>query len=116
MKRFLIIALLLLLFSACEDKSKSIKPSRLLTEKEMIDIMTDMQIIEADINVQKSHGEEIGDKQRVYYRQLFEHYGITDSIFNENLRYYTDNPATIERIMDSVTQRIISLAQQQLDH
>lgn len=81
-------------------------PSRFLSEKEMIDIMTDMQIIEADINYHKSNGEEIGDRSKVYYRQLFEHYGITDSIFNENMRYYTYTPATMERIMDSVTQRL----------
>lgn len=100
--------MLLLLFSACEDKSKNIMPSRLLTEKEMIDVMTDIQIIEADLNRQKSNGTDVNDLSKVYYRQLFEHYGITDSIYNENLRYYTYNPATIERIMDSVTQRLIS--------
>lgn len=106
MKRLFIIALVLLLFSACEDKSKNVKPSRLLTEKEMIDIMTDVQIIEADINYNKSNGVEVGDKPKVYYRQLFEHYGITDSIFNENMRYYTYEPETMERIMDSVTLRL----------
>jgi len=86
-------------------------PSRLLTEEEMIDIMTDVQIIEADINRHKSKGDKIGNMPEVYYSQLFEHYGITDSIFAENLRYYTYEPATTERIMDSVTARIIRQAE-----
>ena len=81
-------------------------PSRLLTEQEMIDIMTDVQILEADMNYRKSNGKMIGDMPKEYYRQLFEHYGITDSIFSENMRYYTYSPATIERIMDSVVQRL----------
>jgi hypothetical protein len=43
---------------------------------------------------------------RDYYAQLFEHYGITDSIFEQNLKYYTERPAELEKIMDSVMQRL----------
>jgi FMN-dependent NADH-azoreductase len=116
MKRFFFIAMVLLLLSACGNKSKTVMPSRLLTEQEMIAIMTDVQILEADMNYRKNNGKMIGDMPKEYYRQLFEHYGITDSIFAENMRYYTHNPATIERIMDSVTQRIISSAPKPEDH
>ena len=91
-------------------------PSRLLTEQEMIDIMTDVQILEADMNYRKSNGKMIGDMPKEYYRQLFEHYGITDSIFAQNIRYYTHDPASIERIMDSVTQRLTSSAPSQSNH
>ena len=81
-------------------------PSHLLTEQEMIAIMYDVQILEADMNYRKSNGKMIGDMPREYYQQLFEHYGITDSIFNQNMRYYTQDPATMERIMDSVMERL----------
>ena len=94
-------------------------PERLLNEKEMIDIMTDLQIIEADINYQKILEREQQEKDSVkivpkdyisitreYYAQLFEHYGITDSIFSQNMRYYTERPAVLEKIMDSVVQRL----------
>lgn len=91
-------------------------PSRLLTEQEMISIMTDVQILEADMNLKKSKGKMIGDMPKEYYSQLFEHYGITDSIFAENMRYYTHDPATMERIMDSVTERLTSLAPKPADH
>lgn len=89
-------------------------PERLLTEREMIDVMTDVQIIEAEINYRKTQvGEE--DSQPLdfrsltqsYYEQLYEHYGITDSIFSQNLRYYTERPELLEKIMDSVTQRLL---------
>ena len=116
MKRLTIITLFLLLFSACGNKSKTFTPSRLLTEQEMIAIMTDVQILEADMNQRKANGKMIGDMPKEYYRQLFEHYGITDSIFSENLRYYTYSPATMERIMDSVTQRLTSSIPPQSDH
>lgn len=86
----------------------------------MITIMVDVQIIEAEINYQKQQERErdpndttaITPKDylkmsRKYYNQLFEHYGITDSILEQNMRYYTEHPEVLERIMDSTMQRLI---------
>ena len=109
------------MFSACENTSKTVKPFRLLTEQEMIAIMYDMQILEADMNYRKSKDKMTDEMPKEYYSQLFEHYGITDSIFDENLHYYTHDPALMERVMDSVTQRLTKIqttssAQQQSNH
>ena len=117
MKRFVFIVFVLLLFSACGNKSKTFVPDRLLTEQEMIDLMTDVQIIEGDITYQKTRERELSDSIKIepkdyvklseeYYDQLFEHYGITDSIFRQNIRYYTEQPALLEKIMDSVVKRL----------
>ena len=113
MRRLFVITILLLLLSACGNKSNTFMPERLLTEEEMIDVMTDVQIIEAEINYQKSTDKEqdtiSADYKAMaqsYYRQFFEHYGITDSIFSQNLKYYTERPKTLQRIMDSVVQRL----------
>ena len=86
----------------------------------MITIMTDVQIIEAEINYQKQQDRERDPydtttvvpkdylkMSREYYAQLFEHYGITDSILEQNMRYYTERPEVLERIMDSAMQRLI---------
>ena len=120
MKKLFFITFLLLLLSSCGNRSNTFKPARLLTEQEMIDVMTDVQIIEADLNNQKAKERERDPNDttkivpkdyvkmsRDYYDQLFEHYGITDSIFAQNLRYYTERPAVLEVIMDSVMQRLI---------
>lgn len=100
--------------SACGHKDKGFMPERLLSEAEMIDIMTDVQIIEADINYQKTKEREAEeapkdykDLTQSYYDQLFAHYGITDSIFSQNMRYYTERPDQLEIIMDSVMQRFV---------
>ena len=120
MKRLTCIILFLVLVTACGRKDKGFMPERLLTEREMIDVMTDVQIIEADINLQKSQEHELTSSDTVkivpkdyvrmsqeYYAQLFEHYGITDSIFEQNMRYYAERPETLEKIMDSVMQRLM---------
>jgi hypothetical protein len=118
MKRFSLIILLFVLVTACGGhKDKGFIPDRLLTEQEMIDLMTDVQIIEGDITYQKSRERELSDSIKIkpkdyvklseeYYDQLFEHYGITDSIFRQNIRYYTEQPALLEKIMDSVVKRL----------
>ena len=105
--------MLFVLVAACGHRDKGFMPERLLTEEEMIDVMTDVQIIEAQINYQKSSDKEHDtisvDYQamtQAYYDQFFEHYGITDSIFVQNMRYYTERPETLKRIMDSVVQRL----------
>ena len=114
MKHVFFITTLLLLLSACGSKSNEFVPERLLNEQEMIDIMTDVQIIEADVNYQKTqmHEEELQPQDfrgltRSYYEQLYEHYGITDSILSQNIQYYTEHPALLERIMDSVSHRLM---------
>ena len=113
MKRFLFITLLFVLVSACAHKDKGFMPERLFSEQEMIDIMTDVQIIEADINYRKTQDREADNAfkdyrqlTQSYYDQLFEHYGITDSIFSQNVRYYTEQPELLEKIMDSVFRRL----------
>jgi hypothetical protein len=114
MKRLTLIALFFVLVVSCGHKDKGFMPERLLTQEEMIDIMTDVQIIEADINYQKTKEREAEEAPKdykgltqSYYDQLFEHYGITDTIFSQNLRYYTERPDQLEKIMDSVTQRFV---------
>ena len=119
MKRLVLLSLLFVLATACGHKDKGFIPEQLLSEQEMINIMTDVQIIEADINYQKSQEREQEPNDTIkiipkdyvklsrdYYAQLFEHYGITDSIFEQNLKYYTKRPAELEKIMDSVMQRL----------
>ena len=88
-------------------------PDRLFTEEEMVDIMTDVQIIEAEINYQKSLEREDSAPDtdykamtQSYYDQLFEHHGITDTLFSQNIKYYTERPEVLKRIMDSVVQRL----------
>ena len=116
MKRILMFLVLFVLVAACGHKDKSFMPNQLLTEREMIDIMTDVQIIEADLNYRKSQEKDTGTEvidikalSKSYYNQLFEHYCITDSIFSQNMKYYSEHPALLEKIMDSVTQRFVDV-------
>ena len=113
MKGLSYILFVLLLLTACGHNDKGFMPERLLTEEEMVDVMTDVQIIEAQINYQKTLDKEEGEPSvdykvmaQSYYDKFFEHHGITDTIFSQNIRYYTERPEVLQRIMDSVVQRL----------
>ena len=101
-------ALSLMLLAACSNKQKVEKPDVMLTEQQMIDVLTDSYLIEAELNQKKSVGEDVVLMQKVYYDQVFEHYGITDSIFEDNMHYYSLDLTTLERIMDSVMNRFLT--------
>ena len=108
MKKICIIALLWVVLASCSSKKADDNvPQKLLTEPEMVAIMTDIQLIESDLNLRKTNGQDVKDRSVDYYGQLFEHHGITDSIFRENMCYYTHYPAILERIMDSVSNRLV---------
>ena len=94
------------MLASCDNKSESSIPEPSLTEQEMISILADMQIIEADLNLRKTNQQDVSGLPQSYYSQLFEHYGITDSIFSQHMAYYPQSPATMERLMDSVMLRL----------
>ena len=108
MKRiFGLTVLALLAFTSCNNEEKVRKPEVFLEEQQMIDVLTDSYLIEAELSQMKSEGKDVSALQNAYYNQLFEHYGINDSVFEQNMTYYTYHPAILERIMDSVTQRFL---------
>lgn len=97
----------LLALSSCGDGDK--RPKVFLDEPQMIDVLADAYLIEAQLNLMKSEGKEVSELQKTYYGQMFEHYGINDTIFEDNMAYYTRHPAILERMMDSVTNRFAKL-------
>lgn len=104
-KWFFLVLVFLTLLGACSHRGKVKTPEVLLTEEQMIDVLTDAYLIEAELNQRKATGQDIVILQKAYYDQFFEHYGITDSLFSQNLRYYSYQPDVLERIMDSVNNR-----------
>jgi hypothetical protein len=103
MKKYALLLVTAMLVLSCTDREK--RPEVFLDEPQMIDVLADAYLIEAQLNLKKTAGVDVTDLQVAYYEQLFEHYGITDSIFEQNMAYYTRQPAILERVMDSVANR-----------
>ncbi len=91
---------------SCNDKQDKVSaPNLLLSESQMVEIMTDVQILENAINYRRGKNISTNNLKTKGYEALFEHYGITDSVFFENMDYYNDNPVMMKRVMDSVNAK-----------
>lgn len=106
LRRTLVVLLLLAGLCACGKKDKVKVPKPLLSEQQMIEVLSDVYVVEAMLNQKKAVGQPVDSLSNAYYGQLFEHYGITDSIFEANMTYYAYSPDVLERIMDSVVGRL----------
>ena len=107
-KVFLLI-LVLFLLTGCDSEKKRPAPAILLTEPQMVDILMDVQLMEATISYKKNANQKTEYLKRSY-DTIFSHYGVTDSIFKENMTYYYDvEPQILMRIMDSVETRFAKM-------
>lgn len=103
MKKSLFLLFVICLFFSCSSEKKKQAPTVLLNETEMVEVITDVQIMEAAIGYKKSINQPTEYLKTIGYDTVFSHYGITDSIFKANLVYYYDvEPLTLIRIYDSV--------------
>ena len=100
--KILTLSVLLLLMSCGGRKTETTAPTVLLSETEMVDVMTDVYIIENAINHRRGKSIKISNLKTRGFDAVFTHYGINDSIFKENMDYYNGTPAVMKRIMDSV--------------
>lgn len=105
----LVILTSLLFLVACKNEPERAMPSVLLPENQMVDVMVDVQIMESIINVRKNTNKKTLYLRTRGFDTIFSHHGINDSIFIENFNYYSDNPATMLRILDSVTARLTKM-------
>ena len=104
--RVIPMALFLIVAIGCVRKDTSNRPVMLLSEQQMVEILSDAHIIEADMNYLRSLGKERPELHSAYYDQLFRHYGIDEKVLSENMEYYTRLVEVMERIMDSVLSRL----------
>ena len=68
----------------------------------MVEIMTVVYVLENAINHRRGKNISTNNLKTKGYEAIFDHYGITDSVFFENMDYYNDNPVVMKRVMDSV--------------
>lgn len=107
MKKLVLVIISLLFLASCSSEKKKQASEVLLSEEQMVDVMTDVQIMEGIVSYKRNSNQKTAYLKTIGYDTLFSHYGITDSIFEENLRYYNDvDPQTLIRIMDSVEVRL----------
>lgn len=104
--RFIPILCMILLFSGCEDEIKPKKPSNLIAEEEMVDILYEVYILHAAKGLNKKLLELNGVNPETY---IFEKYKIDSLQFAQSNNYYSYWPERYQSIIDSVKSRVVRL-------
>jgi hypothetical protein len=92
------------MLSSCLQHSAP-KPKPFLNERKMVKLLTEMQLVEANLQQQRApHGNM--DSLRLYtnvaYFELFGKDGLTKESFEANLYYHVYNSRNLERIYTKI--------------
>ncbi|MCI5057160.1 MAG: DUF4296 domain-containing protein [Flavobacteriales bacterium] len=104
----------LLYFAGCGKKSDPVEnavPTSLIQEREMVNIIADMQLIEAIYR--KNQFEDYDSlKIKSYYARIFIKYNVDQEQFDKSLDYYQKSPRKMERIYTQVIDKLSALEEE----
>ena len=86
---------------SCQSPDKVVIPKGTLSEAQMVEILTDIHLIEGAKVGNKIMGDTI--PAPVYFRKVYKKYNITEQEFEENYGFYSRNP----KLMTAVYQKVI---------
>ncbi|WP_181151259.1 DUF4296 domain-containing protein [Sphingobacterium gobiense] len=101
MQRLILIILSSFFLMISCDRSK---PKGILSEKTMVDLMTDVHLVDGYLNtLQVDSTRKVIDG---LYDGIFEKYGIDSVTFKENISYYLGNPIVSKELYTKVTKKL----------
>ena len=101
---FRVLFVSLALFSSCESKISS---DQFFSKDLMKDVLKSVQIIESQYQHQKVVDSEIASYNlKSNYDSIFSLYKINDSLFIENLEFYSNNPKMLEEIYKDIINEL----------
>ena len=99
----IIYVLLILISVSCQDLKKTEKPENLIPEAKMVEVLTELSLVNAARNYNKQKLESTGIKPEEY---VYEKFNIDSLQFERSNDYYTEQYDQYERIYDSVKVRL----------
>lgn len=115
MKNYLLFLLCLVFFSCANEKKEEkedLKPEAVLPADSvippliMVQLLADVHIVEAGLQIQKNHGVDIKTPGRKYYYGIFQKYHISQKRYDLNLEYYRQDPDAFEKFYELVQQEV----------
>ncbi len=108
MKYFPLIILVIFL-SSCKNKNNedlTFVPDNIIPMEQMVDILTDFQLVEASLNIKRKNSQNYKDYVNFYYDFIFEKYDITPDKFKESLDYYENHLKQFEKVYEEVIAKL----------
>ena len=110
--RFLMLTAICLFMASCGEKKDlpseeaPIPSDSIISAEKMVHILGDVHMAEAALMMERNQGQDSKVKPELYYSGIFKKYHISQRRFDENLRYYRQNPAVLSKIYDRVIQEL----------
>lgn len=108
MKWVFLVVGMMLLFS-CQDVREVERPPDLIPEQKMVEVLTDLSLINSAKNYNRRLLEETGLKPREF---LYEKHNIDSLQLARSTEYYADNPAQLERIYKELQDNLEEMKDQ----
>lgn len=102
MKKLWVIIGALFLIS-CQNVEKTKRPEKLIPEEKMVEVLTDLSLLNSAKNYNKRQLEETGLRPRDY---LYEKHNIDSLRLAESTMFYAQHPAQLERIYSRVRNNL----------
>ena len=109
LKKILFVLTVLVLFSGCKSKKQVMeKPEHLINRITLVNILAESYLIESTL--QMSAPDSIGknDLARLYYKDLFDRYHITNEQFESSVAYYISEEKSAEKLLNDAATLIVS--------
>lgn len=103
MKRILSYIILISLIGSCGDIEKPKKPENLISKDKMVDIIVEINLLNAAKGINKGVLESYGIKPQEY---VFEKFDIDSTQFSQSSRYYAYDLKTYEGIYQKAKERL----------
>lgn len=95
-----------LLLSACISDEVVI-PEEILQEKQMVEVMTDVQLLESASQKGLLKTDSISnDAAGIQYAAIFRFHNTTEKQFRESYDFYQEHPKLLEEIYDKVLNEL----------
>ncbi|NUM51971.1 MAG: DUF4296 domain-containing protein [Flavobacteriales bacterium] len=102
-----IISALLLFYILCSCNMKEERmPDEILNEKEMVALMSDMQLAEAIVKLQVNRVDSTSFFTDSLFSQVFKKHNVSKEKFKKNFDYYNSNPVLMEEIYNQVIEKL----------
>lgn len=113
MVRIILAGLMILIVSAC---GKTSRPEGVLTEKQMVNVMTELYLAEEKANRLSVPTDSIKEIFPLFSARAFKKAGVSDSAFRKSMDYYMSQPEKLENIYTILVDSLNLKAQRASAH
>jgi hypothetical protein len=95
------VALILLLLAACSEPPP-VPPPDLIPRDRFVQVMADVQVIEARINHEMVVDQRTDGPAQRYYDDLYAEHGISKEQYARTYQWYTEHPLQMKALYEDV--------------